>query len=234
MLSSCLAMPRDGHLLQLFRIFSYLKKFHNTEMIFDPSLPAIDHTQFPKQDWCQTVYGNQLEALPPNMPETRGKGFIVSAYVDSNHAGDTVTRRSRTGFFVYCNCALVYWMSKKQTSIETSSFGSEFCAMKLCTEYIRGLKFKLRMTGIACNTPAYIYGDNHSVLANTTMPHSMLKKKSNSIAYHFVREGSARDEWRTTYINTHENRSDILTKPLSFGAKRTKFCGMLLHHLVPD
>ena len=141
-------------------------------------MPAIDHNQFPKQDWSQTVYGDKPEALPPNMPETRGKGFIVSAYVDSDHAGDTVTRRSRTGFFVYCNCALVYWMSKKQTSIETSSFGSEFCAMKLCTEYIRGLKFKLRIMVIACDSPPYIYGDNQSVLANTSMPHSMLKKKS--------------------------------------------------------
>ena len=59
----------------------------------------------------------------------------------------------------------------------------------------------------------------------------MLKKKSSSIAYHFVREGVARDEWRTTYINTHENVADILTKPLPGGVKRNKFVGKLLHHI---
>ena len=165
------------------------------------------------------------------MPKSRGLGMIVSAYLDSYHTGDTVTRRSRTGFLVYCNSALVYWMSKKQSSIETSSFGSYFCAMKVCTEYLRGLQFKLRMMGIGCYCPSFIYGDNQSVLSNTTMPHPMLKKKSNYIAYHFVCEGTARDEWKITYISTHENHSDMLTKPLSGGAKCDKFFREILHHL---
>jgi hypothetical protein len=122
-------------------------------------------------------------------------------------------------------------MSKKQTSVETSSFGSEFCAMKHCTEYIRGLRYKLRMMGIPFESPAYVYGDNQSVLYNTTIPDSTLKKKSQSIAYHFVREGAARSEWRTAYVNTHDNPADLLTKPLPSGAKRTGFVKMLLHHL---
>ena len=232
MLSSCLALPREGHLEQLFHIFAYLKKKHNTEMVFDPSYPDIDGSKFERQDWSDTVYGDNLkEDLPPNMPEARGFGFITSVYVDADHAGDTITRRSRTGFLVYCNSALVHWMSKKQNSIETSSFGSEFCAMKMATEYVRGLRFKLRMMGISCDDPTFVYADNQSVLANTTMPQSMLKKKSNSIAYHFVREGCAKDEWRTTYVNTHDNPSDILTKPLPSGEKRSKFCRKLLHHL---
>lgn len=81
--------------------------------------------------------------------------------------------------------------------------------------------------------PAYIYGDNQSVLANTSRPESTLKKKSHSICYHFVivREGCARDEWRTSYVNTHDNVSDLLTKPLPSGEKRTKFVSMILHHL---
>ena len=121
-------------------------------------------------------------------------------------------------------------MSKKQNSIETSYFGGEFCGMKVATEYIRGLRFKLRMMGIPCTEPAYIYGDNKLVLANTTMPHSVLKKKYNSIAFHFVREGSAKDEWRTAYVDTNENPADMMTKPLASGEKRTKFTRMLLHH----
>jgi hypothetical protein len=54
---------------------------------------------------------------------------------------------SRTGFLVWINSCLVYFLSKKQTSVETSSFGSEFVAMKQCCEYLRGLRYKLRMTG---------------------------------------------------------------------------------------
>jgi hypothetical protein len=80
-------------------------------------------------------------------------------------------------------------------SCETSTFGSEFVAMKQATEYIRGLRYFLRMMGITVDEPAYVFGDNRSVLANTTAPGSTLKKKSNAISYHFVREGCARDEW---------------------------------------
>ena len=87
------------------------------------------------------------------------------------------------------------------------------------------------MVGIPCEGPTYVYGDNQSMLANTTIPESALKKKSQSIAYHFVREGSARDEWRTTYINTHENESDLLTKVLPSGEKRKRFVRNLLHHI---
>jgi hypothetical protein len=110
-------------------------------------------------------------------------------------------------------------------------FESEFVAMKQATEYICGLRYKLRMMGITVDEPVFVFGDSQSVLANTTAQSSTLKKKSNAIAYHFVREGCARDEWRTTYINTNNNVADLLMKPLA-GPKRSKFVGMLLHHYV--
>ena len=102
--------------------------------------------------------------------------------------------------------------------------------MKQATEFVRGLRYKLRMFGIPVNEPTFIYGDNQSVLTNMIMPGSTLKKKSNSIAFHFVREGAGRDEWRTTYINTLLNVADLITKPLA-GAKRWGFIRMLLHHI---
>eukprot|EP00980_Cylindrotheca_fusiformis_P006319 scaffold1355_cov75-Cylindrotheca_fusiformis.AAC.1 len=105
--------------------------------------------------------------------------------------------------------------------------------MKQCTEYVRGLRYKLRMMGIPCTEPTFVYGDNKSVLFNTSIPESTLKKKTQSISYHFVREGAARDEWRTAYINTHHNPADLLTKPLPSGEKRWRFVQMILHHLAP-
>ena len=46
MLSSHLALPHEGHLEQVFQIFGYLKKYHNTELVYDPSNPEIDPAQF--------------------------------------------------------------------------------------------------------------------------------------------------------------------------------------------
>ena len=180
------------------------------------------------------MYGDVKEEMtPPSDPsyrEPRGLGFVIRAYVDSDHAGNSVTRRSRTGFVVLLNKAPIYWFLKKQMGIETSSFGSEFIAMKQCCEYLRGLRIKLRSMGIPVDLPCFVFGDNKSVLSNSSVPQSVLKKKSNSIAYHFVREGCAKDEWRIAYVNTHDNCADLLTKPL-VGMKQRKFTNMLLYHV---
>jgi hypothetical protein len=104
--------------------------------------------------------------------------------------------------------------------------------MKQAYEYVRGLRYKLRMMGIKVDEPTFIFGYNKSVLYNTTSSDSTSKKKSNAIAYHFVREGVARDEWRTAYVGLNDNVADMLTKPLS-GPKRVKFVQMMLQHIYP-
>ena len=85
--------------------------------------------------------------------------------------------------------------------------------------------------GIPVEGPMCIYGDNESVLANTTKPDSTLKKKSQSIAYHFVHEEVARDKWRSSYVNTHDNEADLLAKQLPHGEKRKGFVSNLLYHI---
>ena len=235
MLSSCLALPCEGHLQALFHIISYLGAKKNAELVFDPSLPDfIDYNFFPKEYWSDTIYatdteGELHEKLPDKKPKARGSGFVMSAFVNSNHAGDLLTSRSRTGFLIYLNSDLIHWNSKKLTSIETSSFGSDFMAMKHVTEYIKGLRYKFRMVGITVVGCDFILGDNQSVLKKTTSPYFQLKKKLNSIVYHHVCEGVARDEWRTTYIKTDDNRADLCTGP-----KRNNFVKSLLHHIVSN
>jgi hypothetical protein len=73
MISSHLALPRKGHLFQLFQMFAYLKKYHNTEMVFEPSDPVIDESSFELRDWTSSKFGHiqGQEELPRNMPEPR-------------------------------------------------------------------------------------------------------------------------------------------------------------------
>ena len=97
-LSLHLALPREGHLYQLFQVFALLKKYHNTEMVYDPSDPVIDEVAFELMDWTSSEFGHVQgkEERPPNMPESGGQGFVINAKVDADHAAETVTRRSRT------------------------------------------------------------------------------------------------------------------------------------------
>ena len=122
-------------------------------------------------------------------------------------------------------------MSKKQSCIETSSFGSEFCAMKTACEYLRGLRFKLCMMGMPVNDPCYIMADNQSVLSNVSIPEQMLKKKSNSIAYHFVREGTAMDEWRFKYVKSENNPADKLASSRCGKLDRNKKISLMMYDL---
>ena len=214
-------------------MFAYLKKYHNSELVFDPSNPIIDEAEFEKKDWTSSKFGHCVgdEILPANMPKARGFGFLVSARVNTNHSGDTTTRISRTRYIAYVNSDPIYWMSKNQNYVEISSFGSEFCAMKHCCEYLRGLRYTLRMMGIKVKGPAHMWGDNQSVLCNTSVPDSTLNNKSQIISYHFVREGVARDEWRTAYVSMHDNPADLLTKVLPMGDKWRGFVRMLQHYI---
>ena len=79
-----------------------------------------------------------------------------------------MTRRSRTEYFILLNTALIDWLSKKQATIEGSVFGAEFVAVKTSVEELRIMRYKLRMIGVPLTGPTYVYGDNMSVIYNTS------------------------------------------------------------------
>ena len=197
-------------------------------MIFDPNYPDIDMTEFPKRNW-ENFYGDVKEELPPFMPEPLGNSIVLRLYVDSDFAGDGNNRRSRTGFFVFLNESPIQWFSKRQTRVENSVFGAEFIAMKTGLDTVKGIRYKLRMMGIPIDGPTYVYGDNMSVINNTSKPESILKKKANSICYHSIRESVAADECRTAHIRTHENCADIATKTMPAGEKRDHLINKVLY-----
>ncbi len=152
-------------------------------------------------------------------------------FVDADHAGDKITRRSRTGFFVFLNSAPIIWHSKRQSTVETSVFGSEFVAMKTGMEQIRGLRYKLRMMGVPIDGPCYTFGDNLSVVRNASKPESCLRKKSNYICFHVVRESLAMGELLCTWESTLTNLADLATKVLPGGKRRNGLLGSILYNL---
>jgi hypothetical protein len=218
LLSSHLAFPREGHLETALHIMSYLRQKHNTRLIFDPTYPNIDMGQFPQYNWTK-FYGNVEEAIPVDMLEPLGKDVDVRMTCDSDHAGDKRTRCSRIGFLIFCNMALIDWVSKKQANIETYVFGAEFLAIRHLIEKQHGLCYMLCMMGIPLTGPSYIFADNKSQVTNSTIPGSTLKKKCKSICYNAVQESVAMSESLITHIDSGDNLSDLMTKVTS-GGKR--------------
>jgi hypothetical protein len=213
LLSSYLAMPRVGHLEQAFHVFGYLKTHPKRKLAFDPAHPSIQENRFQQGDWTE-FYRDAKEAIPENMPKPRGNCMSTHCFVDANHAGDTETRRSQTGILLFCNTAPIIWFSKRQNSVEASTFGSEFTAMKNAVEMIEAMRYKLRMFGVPIDGPTNIFCDNGAVCVNTTRPESTLSKKHHSIAYHRCREAVAAGTVRVSKEHTSTNLADLFTKTM--------------------
>jgi hypothetical protein len=230
-LSTFLCMPREGHLDAVYHLFAYLSLHHNARVVFDSTYPDADMRAFIKTDW-KPMCGDAKEAIPPNAPVTRVKSIDLRIFVDSDHAGEHFKRRSRTGVVVYLNMAPIVWFSKRQPTVEASVSGAEFVAMKTGLETTRGLRYKLRMMGVAIDGPIYVYGNNMLVVHNTQRPESLLNKKSNTICYHAVRESAAMGVSIIGHIPSVNNPADICTKAVPGGQKRDQLIGLLLHDIV--
>ena len=197
----------------------YLKSHRKMKLLFDSDEPRVNEKWFSSYDWYD-FYRNAKEVIPPNIPEARGNAVVTTCFVDANHAGDKKDRRSQMGVLIFINKAPIHWYSKKQSTVEASTFGAEFCAMRKAIEMVEGLHYKLRMIGVPIDGATNIYCDNEAVYKNTVVPESTLKKKHHSIAYHRCREAVAAGTVQVAKQGTTKNLADLFTKVLTV-ARRT-------------
>jgi len=226
LLSSFLAEPRIGHLEQVLHIFSYLKHHTNSHMVFNPNYISWDQASFTDYHWKE-FYLDAKESVPPNAPDPRGNPVQINAFVDADRAGNQVTRRSHTGILIYLNSAPISWYLKGQSTVESSTFSSEFIALRILVEMLESLQYKLQMFGIPIDGSANVFCDNKSAVTNAMTPTSTLKKKHNLIVYHRVREAVAAGILQIAKLHTSESLEDLLTKPL--GAANLK---SLIQHIL--
>jgi len=194
----------------------------------DPLPHDWSEIEWANADWSE-FYPDAKEELPANMPEPRGKPVQINLFVDAAHATCLASRRSTTGVVIFLNGTPVKWYSKRQNTIETSTFGSEFVALKIAVEMNESLRYKLRMFGVPIDGPTNTFCDNQSVVNNVTKPESTLQKKHNSVAYHKVRESVAAGAIRIQFEPGTENLADLLTKFLPAPAHQ-RCAGSILWH----
>ena len=103
MMSSNLALLREGNLEQMYHAFAYLKKYQKYELVLDPSDQITYQSEFEHQDWTssQFFHVSDKEYLPQIIPDPYGLGFLVTSRLDAYNYGYTVKWLTRTGFIVY-------------------------------------------------------------------------------------------------------------------------------------
>jgi hypothetical protein len=92
-------------------------------------------------DW-KPFYGDIHEEQPRDMPHALGLPVAVACFVDANHAGNVLTRPSHTGIIIFIQNAPIIWYSKKQNTVESSTFGSELVALRVARDLIAALRIK--------------------------------------------------------------------------------------------
>ena len=196
----------------MLRVFGYLKNHSKHGIIVDTRERIIPTNDEITVNWKEQ-YPGATEELPPDMPTPKGKTIQITTYVDADHAHDQVTRRSVTGILLFVNNTPIKWYSKRQNTVETSTYGAELVALRIAIELIIEYRYKLRMMGIPIEGASQVLCDNKSVVLSTSLPSSTLKKKHNALAYHRVREAVAAGIVKVSHIPGAENVVDILTKP---------------------
>ena len=186
-LSRFSSKPREGHLRRALKIIGYLKKYPRKGYVIDAKAP-IENLTFTK---VEADFGNQYdmsEEMDDKLPEPIMKEIDTNIFVDSNHGHDLVTGKSVTGVIVFAGRTPVKYFSKRQSSVQTSTFGAEFISLKRAVEEAITIQYYLRSMGVLITKPTIIYGDNMSAIRNTIDPGSPLKRKYLALAYHFCRE----------------------------------------------
>ena len=105
-------------------------------------------------DWQRTVYSGAKEEVPHDIPEPKGKHVTTTTYVDANLHHDQVTGRAGTACLHLVNATPSHWHTKRQATVETATFGSEFVAPRIATDQINDLRYTLMYLGVPVRSKA--------------------------------------------------------------------------------
>jgi hypothetical protein len=119
----------------------YLSKFHFAELCILTDEPNFSDIEVAEYDWSKSVYGNASngnasKAVPKDAPEPLGKPVTMTHYQDANLYHDIITGRSVTAILHFLNKFPIDWYSKKQATVKTATYGSEYISARTCVNQI--------------------------------------------------------------------------------------------------
>ena len=147
---------------------------------------------------------------------TKGKHVTTTTYVDANLHQYQVTGRAVTACLHIVNATPSHWHTKRQATVETATFGSEFVAARIATDQIIDLRYTLMYLGVSIRSKSFMFGDNNSVIDSASIPTSTLSKKSTLASYHRVREAIA--DLQFNWKDGKSNPADILSEHWEFAS----------------
>jgi hypothetical protein len=215
-LSRFRTLPRKGHLDRAKRVVGYLARMKHGGIRFRTDEPDYSAIPDPEYEWEFSVYGDVEEDVPQDAPKPLGRFVVLTHYKDANLYHDLLTGRSVTGILHFLNKTPIDWFSKRQNTVETATYGSEFIAGRTCVEQVIDLRTTLRYLGAPIRGKSWMFGDNESVVKSSNMPHAKLHKRHNALSFHRVREAIVAGIVGFYHMPGESNPADILSKHWGF------------------
>jgi hypothetical protein len=143
----------------------------------------------------------------------KGSTFDLFGYSDADYARCKIDRKSTSGTCQFLGRSLVSWSSKKQNSVALSTAEAEYIVAGHCCAQLLWMRQTLRDYGYKLSKVPLLC-DNESAIrmADNLVEHSHTKHID--IRYHFLRDRQQKGDIKITYVNTHNQLTDIFTKPL--------------------
>jgi len=204
--------PRWGHLEHCKHIYGYLSKMKDAMVHVwtdEPNYSGLPEQDF---DWARTIYGDVKEVVPEDIPEPLGKFVMLTTYINANLYHNMITGWSVTGILHLINKTPFDWYSKKQGTVETVTYGSEFVAARIATEQVIDHRLTLCYLGVPICEKTYMFRDNKSVVDSSSKPQSKLHKRHTALSFHHVCEAIAAKIIAFYHLPGHLNPADILSK----------------------
>lgn len=142
------------------------------------------------------------------------------AFSDSDYGGNLDTRHSTSGYLILFNCGPVIWKSQKQKTIAQSTTEAEFIAAAMCCKEVLWARHLVCELGRKKMKPTKLFIDNQSAITIIRNNQIHGKTKHIQIKYMFIQEVNQLKEVEVEYIESKEQRADIMTKPISVGQFR--------------
>ena len=215
-LSRFRAQPRKGHLDRAKRIVGYLLFLPDGAIRFRIGEPDFSSLKDQEYDWTRTVYSGACEQIPHDIPKPLGKHVQTTHYVDANLHHDLATGKAVTAALHFLNQTPIDAYTKRQSTVETATYGSEFVAARTAVDQIIDIRTTLRYLGVPIRDRSYMFGDNRSVVTSSTIPNSTISKRHHLASYHRVREAIAAKFISFHWKDGKSNPADILSKHWEF------------------
>jgi hypothetical protein len=184
----------------------YLSKFRFAELCILTNEPNFSDIEVAEYDWSKSVYRNTSEAVPKDASEPLGNPVTTTHYQDVNLYHDIITGQSVTAILHFLNKFPINWYSKKQATVKTATYGSEYISARTCVDQIVDLRTTLQYLVVPIRDVSYMFGDNESVINSSS------HERHNALSFHYVHEAIASGYVVLTYLPGKFNPADILSK----------------------